>query len=141
MSNEYKDYQNDIREIFNEKMDEVNFLSMGWQESFVPYMMDEMFNTLGSYVEDFEVYQIKEKYGNLMIYHGWKDRKYTTEELKDIDEINEEIYEIIKKYFRISGHTCVSCGGKAVLLSKGWVLPFCENCYDRKLGVFGFIKD
>lgn len=141
MSNAYKDYQNDLREIFNEKMDEVNFLYDGWQDSFVPQMMDEMFNALGPYVEDFEVYQIKEKYGSLVVYHGWKDREYTEKEFEDIDAINTEIHAIIDKYFKISGHTCVSCGRKAVLLSSGWVLPFCDDCYDRKMGVFGVIED
>ena len=141
MSNAYKDYQHYLREIFNEKMHEVNMLYDGWQNSFVPKMMDEMFNVLGPYVEDFEVYQIKEKYSNLVIYHGWKDREYTEEEFKDIDNINTEIHAIIKKYFDISGHTCIACGKKAVLLSTGWVLPFCDECYDHKLGVFGIIED
>lgn len=141
MGNEWKDYQRDLREIFNEKMDEVNFLPRGWQESFVPQMMDELFNALGPYVEDFEVYQIKEKYGSLVIYHGWKDREYTEEEFKDIDDINWEIHAIIKKYFDISGRTCVACGSKATILSSGWVLPFCDACYDRNMGIFGVIED
>jgi hypothetical protein len=141
MSNEYKDYINDLRAIFNYKMREVEFLYDGWRNSFVPAMMDEMFYALGSYVEDFEVYQIKEKYGSLTIYKGWKDREYTEEEFNDIDNINAELNLIIEKYRNISAHTCVQCGGKATFLSAHWVIPWCDNCRDRKLGVFGIVED
>lgn len=141
MSNAWKDYQNDLREIFNEKMHEATMLYDGWRVSFVPQMMDEMFNALGPYVEDFEVYQIKEKYGSLEIYHGWKDREYTEEEFDDIDDISSDIYAIIKKYREISLHTCVGCGDKATFLSSYWVIPWCDDCRDRELGVFGIIED
>ena len=140
MSNEYKDYMNDLRAIFNDKMWEVDFLYDGWQK-FVPQMMDELFNVLGPYVEDFEVRQIKEKYGSLTIYWGWKHRDYTDEENNDRKEIDDAVRNIVEKYRKISDHTCVQCGGKAVLLSTGWVLPFCDACYDRKMGVVGIIKD
>lgn len=141
MSNEWKDYQSDMRDIFNDKMYEVNFLYDGWQKSFVPQMMDELFGVLGSYVEDFIVHQIKEKYGSLTVYWGWRHRNYTGEEDKDRKEIDDFVKNIVEKYRKISEHTCVQCGGKAVLLSTGWVLPFCDACYDRKMGVFGIIKD
>ena len=140
MSNAYKDYQHDLREIFNEKMHEVNMLYDGWQDSFVPKMMDEMFNALGFYVEDFEVYQIKEKFGSLEIYHGWKDREYTEEEFADINNITSDIYEIIRKYRDISLYTCVGCGDKATFLSDGWVIPWCDKCRDRKFGVYSIIE-
>ena len=141
MSNEYKDYMNDLRAIFNYKMQETEFLYDGWRNSFVPAMMDEMFSAVVSYVEDFEVYQIKEKYGSLTIYHGWRDREYTIEEFNDIDMINAEIHKIIEKYRNVSSHTCVQCGGKATFFSSHWVIPWCDNCRDRKMGVFGIIED
>jgi hypothetical protein len=141
MSNEYKDYINDLRVIFNDKMWEVYFLYEGWQKTFVPQMMDELFDVLGSYVEDFEVHQIKEKYGSLTVYWGWKHRDYTDKENNDIKEIDGAVKSIIEKYRTISDHTCVQCGGKAVLLSTGWVLPFCNDCYDRKMGIFGIIEN
>lgn len=141
MSNEYKDYKNDLREIFNEKMSEANLLYSGWRDSFVPNMMDEIFNALGPYVEDFEVYQIKEKYGSLVIYRGWKDRKYTDEEYQDIKELDDVITNIVGKYRNVSYHTCVKCGGKATFLSSIWVTPWCDGCRDRSLGVFGIIED
>lgn len=141
MSNEWKDYQNDLRAIFNDKMWEIDFLYDGWIKAFVPQMMDELFNALGPYVEDFEVRQIKEKYGSLTFYWGWKHRDYTDEENNDRKEIDNDVKNIIEKYRKISDHTCVQCGGKATFLSHGWVIPWCDNCRDRKLGVFGIIKD
>lgn len=140
MSNEYKDYQNDLRAIFNDKMWEADFLYDGWQK-FVPQMMDDLFNALGPYVEDFMVHQIKEKYGSLTIYWGWKHRDYTDEENNDRKEIDDTVKSIVEKYRKISDHTCVQCGSKAVLLSTGWVLPFCDDCYDRKMGIFGVVED
>ena len=80
MSNEYKDYMNDLRAIFNYKMREVEFLYDGWRNSFVPAMMDEMFSALGSYVEDFEVYQIKEKYGSTPQHHNPPYHSHSTQE-------------------------------------------------------------
>jgi hypothetical protein len=139
MSNEYKDYINDLRAIFDKKMHEVDLLYDGWCNSFVPAMMDEMFAVLGSYVEDFEVYQIKEKYGALTIYKGWQDREYDEEEFKDLDNITAELDVIIEKYRRVSERTCVQCGGKATFFSSHWVIPWCDDCRDRKLGVFGII--
>ena len=141
MSNEYKDYINDLRTTFNDKMWEVDFLYDGWKKAFVPQMMDELFDALGPYVEDFMVHQIKEKYGNLTIYYGWKNRDYTDEENKDRKEINVEVSDIIDKYRKISEHTCVQCGGKATFFSDGWVIPWCDSCRDRKRGMFGVIED
>lgn len=141
MSSEYKDYMNDLRAIFDDKMYEVDFLYDGWRNSFVPAIMDELFNVLGPYVEDFEVHQIKEKYGSLTIYWGWKYRDYTDEENKDRKELDDAVKAIVDKYRKISEHTCVNCGGKATFFSSHWVIPWCDNCRDRKLGVFGIIED
>lgn len=141
MSNEYKDYREDQLRLLLEKMREVRYLYDGWVNAFVPDLIYELCDALGPYVEDFEVYQIKEKYGSLTIYKGWKDREYTEEEFKDIDNITAEINVIIEKYRKISEHTCVQCGGKATFFSDGWVIPWCDNCRDRKMGVFGIIED
>lgn len=141
MSNEYKDYMADLRELFDEKMREVNFLYEGWCNSFVPAMMDEMFAALGNYVEDFEVYQIKEKFSSLTIYKGWRDREYTEEEFKDLESITSELDNIIDKYKKISEHTCVQCGNKATFLSDYWVIPWCDACRSRDLGVYAEIED
>lgn len=137
MSSDYKD----LRSIFNDKMREVGFLYEGWQTAFVPQMMDEMFSALGSYVEDFEVYQIKEKFGSLTIYKGWRDREYTEGEFNDLDNITAELDVIIDKYKKISERACVQCGGKATFLSDYWVIPWCDSCRSRDMGVYAEITD
>lgn len=141
MSNEYKDCKRDRLVMLLSKMYEVGNLYEGWRKAFVPDMIDELCDALGPYVEDFEVYQIKEKFGSLTIYKGWKDREYTEEEFKNIDDITAEINSIIDKYRKISYRTCVKCGGKATFLSSHWVTPWCDSCRDRKKGVFGIIED
>lgn len=141
MSNEWKDYREEQLRLLLEKMHEVNDLYEGWINAFVPDLIYELCDALGPYVEDFMVHQIKEKYGTLTIYWGWKHRDYTDEENKDRKEIDDAVKGIIEKYRKISDHTCVLCGGKATFLSSHWVIPWCDNCRDRKMGVFGTIKD
>jgi hypothetical protein len=141
MSNEYKDYMADLRATFDHSMRDANFLYDGWCNTFIPAMMDEMFAALGNYVEDFEVYQIKEKFSSLTIYKGWRDREYTEEEFKDLESITSELDNIIDKYKKISEHTCVQCGNKATFLSDYWVIPWCDACRSRDLGVYAEIED
>jgi hypothetical protein len=141
MSNEYKDYKRDMLITLLAKMHEVSYLYEGWCKTFVPDMISELCDALGPYVEDFEVGQIKEKYGSLTVYWGWKQRDYTDEENKDRKELDDAIKSIIAKYRKISEHTCIKCGGKATFFSSHWVVPYCDNCRDRKLGVFAIIED
>lgn len=141
MSNGYKDMITDRRAEFNAKMWEAAYLYDGWHKAFVPQMMDELFDALGSYVEDFEVLQIKEKYSKLVIYWNWDDRDYTDEERADLNELYEIIENIIKKYSDISDKTCVECGGKATYFSTGWTLPYCDSCRDKSKGVFAIIDN
>ena len=141
MSNAYKDYKKDLFVTLLEKMHEVSYLYEGWRKTFVPEMIVELSNALGTYVEDFEVYQVKEKYGSLTIYWGWKHRDYTDEENQDRKDIDGTVKNIVDKYRKISDHTCVKCGRKATFPSAHWVTPWCDSCRDRKLGVFGIIED
>lgn len=141
MSNEFKDYKKDLLMTLLIKMREVEWLYDGWRESFVPDLINELCDTLGSYVEYFEVYQIKEKYGSLTIYWGWADHDYTDDECNDLNNLYDEVNHVIEKYRKISERTCVKCGGKATFLSSHWVIPWCTACRDVKMGVFAFIED
>lgn len=141
MSNEHKDYMVDLRATFNTKMEEIADLYDGWLKTFVPQMMDEMFDALGSYVEDFDVLQIKEKFGEMRLYWDWVDRDYTDAEVEDLNELYKIIEHIISKYEDISRRTCVKCGGKATHFSTGWILPYCDSCRDRSKGISGIIQE
>lgn len=118
----------DVRSKFNEKMWELTELYDGWYKTFAAQLMDELFEALDNYVEDFEVYQIKEKFSELVVYYGWQDRDYTEQEKVELQEIDAAVENILVKYQLLSKNTCVKCGAKATRFSDGWVLPYCESC-------------
>ena len=43
-------------------------------------------------------------------------------------EIWNEYLDIIRKYEELSEKTCVVCGAPATKISKGWISPFCDKC-------------
>ena len=43
MSNEFKDYYYDSREMFDDAVSELDSLPSGWVSSFVPQLKDELF--------------------------------------------------------------------------------------------------
>ena len=131
MSNEYKDWHNDIVTALNSKMWEADFLPEGWTNTFIPEMKKELANALGSYVYDFVVFQIKDKYGTMRMYWSWADRKYNSTEMIDLTEISEEVDSIIDKYAIISEKTCVVCGKEATEMTDGWVMPMCSYCFEN----------
>jgi hypothetical protein len=128
MSNEYKDYMNDLREQFDVNTEELNNLPEGWVKSFVPQMKDELFDALGCYAEDFYIDQAKEKWAALRVYWHWRDRKYCEHEWHDLNELTNTVREIIYKYTDISFETCMCCGETASHHTRGYVVPVCNNC-------------
>lgn len=131
MSNEWKDWYNDNITALNAKMWEADFLPKGWTDTFIPEMKKELADVLGSYVDDFTVFQIKEKYGALRMYWSWADRDYDENEVKDLKELTKEIQTLISKYEKISEKTCVACGKEATKMTTGWVLPTCDTCFEN----------
>lgn len=127
MSNEYKDYVNDMREQFDANTEELSNLPEGWVKAFVPQMKDELFNALGSYVEDFVIDQAKEKWAALRVYWHWKDRERCEHEWHDLNELTQTIREIIYKYTDISFETCMICGEDASHYTRGYIVPVCEE--------------
>ena len=98
MSNEMKDWMNDTVEE-NRKLCELypfldcdhtyeftwlDFVPTGWQESFL-----SMCQKLVPFKEDFEIFEIKEKYGQLRVYF-WVEKKN-----KKYEEIYKQVEEII----------------------------------------------
>ena len=127
MSNEYKDWYNENLTALNAKMWEADFLPEGWTDTFIPEMKRELANVLGSYIDDFTVFQIKDKYGSLRVYWSWADRNYTNDEAKDIGILTTDIKAIIRKYEKISEKTCVVCGKEATKMTDGWIMPVCDT--------------
>ena len=131
MSNEWKDYQRDLRSDFEHNFESaIDSIPDGWMKSFFPKLKDELFEALGAYADEIMFYQIKEKFGELTVYWNFPDKDYYTD--KDYDDLKELvpiIEDIIKKYTEISKNTCVMCGKAATYTTTwGWIAPFCDDC-------------
>ena len=133
MSNEWKDYQHDLRADF-----EYNFESAmdgipdGWIKSFFPQLKDELFKACCAYADEIMFYQIKEKYGELRMYWNFPDRDYYTEkDDADIKKLIPIIRDIAEKYVDISEKTCAICGQAATHMTTGYILPLCDSCEDK----------
>lgn len=127
MSNEYKDWFCDVMTELSTKMREADLLPEGWTDTFIPKMKKELADVLGSYVYDFDVLQIKDKYGMMRFYWSWTDRDYNIEEEQDRNELTNKIEAIINKYEVLSSNTCVVCGCPAIKMTSGWVMPVCPE--------------
>lgn len=131
MSNGYRDWINDIITTLDAKMWEAEFLPDGWTNTFIPEMKYQLAKKIGSYIDDFVVLQVKEKYGAMRMYWSWADRDYANGEVNDLNKISKEVEYIIHKYENISEKTCVVCGKEATKMTTGWVLPMCDYCFEN----------
>jgi hypothetical protein len=87
----------------------------GWYQ-----MLDELFGKIQSIVDElpkgefeFEVVQVKEKFGTLRVYCNY----YV-----------EDIEDLIETYSKISGHVCEVCGEDGKLQEEnGWYKTVCDS--------------
>ena len=87
----------------------------GWRYAFV--MVRDIDKELRkyNYNRKFYILQIKEKYGELRLYHAGAPG---------------EVEHIIDAYSHISTNICIRCGKVDVpMVGRGWVSPLCEKCY------------
>lgn len=103
----------------------------GWWTAFGKQMCDD----IEAYIKklppsarkDFEILQVKEKYGSLRIYTNWY-----TKELENIEI----------KYGDLSVHTCCVCGAPATQFSTGWICPYCdEHAPENSIPINDFLTD
>ena len=124
MSNEYKDWIKDLKEKFNTKTELLNCLPEGWVKTFIPQMKEELFEVLGSCVENWRLLDAKEKYGTLRVYWSWDMERYD-DVAADQEVLYDDIERVIDKYSKISSKTCAVCGKQAMPVKD---LPLCVNC-------------
>ena len=132
MSNEWKDYQRDLRADFEHNFECALEIPDGWIKSFIPQLKDELFEALGAYADEIMFYQIKEKFGQLTVYWNFPDRDYYTEkDDMDLKELVPVIRSIVEKYVEISKNTCIVCGEAATHMTTGYIAPLCDSCEDK----------
>lgn len=86
-------------------------IPQGWEVLYSQMMED--IAALG--FEDFEWLQVKEKFGDMRCYPA---------------EDHEEVNDIIIKYEVMASFVCAKCGKPAVVRTQGYILPYCEECYN-----------
>lgn len=89
----------------------------GWDRAFGKLYMDE----LGAAIKecgqkDFQILQIKEKYGQARLYCNGTTQK---------------VHDIIRKYEFISEHICCECGVEAPMVGTSWIYPQCYKCFAK----------
>ena len=124
MGNEY----NDLWEAFSQEVSALDDLPTGWTITFVDDLKDDLFDTLGSYADDWIITDAKEKYGELRLYWAFADRDYTDDEQRDMDALYDAIEEVIDRYRQLSASICVVCGAVSDDMKIGWNMPICESC-------------
>ena len=93
---------------------------------------------------DLEVLQIKEKFGTLRFYYGFKGKPGTIQGFDFIGnqgvggfrftpegtEFEKKISDIVRKYEEKSGSVCDNCGGTGKLRTDlSWIRTLCDECY------------
>lgn len=94
-------------------------IPIGWKNTFGKMMLDEIRDELirTNQLLSYQVYDIKEKYGELRWYAS-------------VEANGSVLSEIIDKYMVISGHVCIKCGKPDVpMVRNGWISPICEDCW------------
>ena len=114
---------------------ELDAMPDGWRRAFGEQMCEEIKRELIkiNYLDKYRIVQIKEKFGQLR----WYDFG-----------ANEAIYNIIRKYTKLSEKTCICCGEPAEHIALGWISPFCEKCVkpyidqgERTMDIDAFYKE
>lgn len=89
-------------------------LPYGWERAFGKMLMEELGEAVReSGQKNFQIVQMKEKFGQLRIYCNG----------------GRKIDDIIDKYTHISENICINCGKEAPMTDNGWLSPRCFNCF------------
>lgn len=98
---------------------EMDAMEYGWRKAFGKQLLKDVKTELKSkgLLHKYRITQIKEKWGELC----WYDSGGT-----------KELFDILRKYERLSYRTCYNCGKPAKYRTvRGWILPYCEDCISQ----------
>ena len=90
----------------------------GWNKAFGKQYLKDLKKQLkkDKCLYTWRITDIKEKWGRFHLYCNWGSK---------------ELYELIDKYEDLSWNTCINCGKPSTHISKGWILPYCEECVKK----------
>ena len=98
----------------------------GWNKTFGLQMAKEIKQWLKEHnITDYEVTDVKEKWGRLHWYDNGPSQLYS---------------DVVVKYEIMSSDLCVRCGKKASHVSRGYMLLFCEDCMQKEKSIRNFIE-
>jgi hypothetical protein len=106
--------------------------SSGWYP-----LLIELDEKLAEIAPEYEVHQVKEKFGTLRYYIGMPELAEHQERELELERerrrgLFNQMYEIINAYEHKSATICESCGSTAELRSRGyWYQTLCSTCADR----------
>ena len=102
---------------------ELDAMPCGWRKAFGIQMCKDLRKQLWKEGNLFKyrITQIKEKWGVLCWYN---------------ETASKEVYEIIKKYEKLSRNTCIVCGEPATKISDGWISPYCDKHFPKDREIY-----
>ena len=97
----------------------LDWMPYGWRMSFGLDACEQLRNILleANYLEDYRIFDIKEKYGTLRWYDNGTPQSCYDATQKVIDEAEDKSFDV-----------CPICGKKAVVQTKGWIGQYCKDC-------------
>lgn len=111
---EHPDYNYDYTELDN--------MPEGWRRAFGEEMCEEINTELMTWPQEnrekFRILDIKEKWAELRFYTNFSTPR---------------LHEIIGKYTTRSRFICILCGRPARWITRGWYMPFCQNCAEEQM--------
>ena len=103
---------------YNYEFTFLDHLPQGWRKAFGEEMCEEILSSLDEEdaVDDFQILEIKEKYGMMRIAYAGGTAKIHN--------------EIIPKYEKLSQQRCFVCGReiKQLYMLGSWLVPLCMDC-------------
>ena len=94
---------------------EMDMMPDGWRIAFGDELLEKLTSILkaNGFLEQYRIADIKEKFGSLR----WYDFGAP-----------EGVSDLLTGYSRVSERICMKCGRPAQWISKGWIVPYCDEC-------------
>lgn len=106
-------------------------LPEGWQQLFLSTYCEKVNEILGNHKDAFRISQLKEKFGEVRCYWDLDPDKF--ENIEGYNEAYEKLMAATDDIEEASYKTCCCCGAKATIRSRGYILPYCESCRQKRL--------